>query len=90
MPATWLHVSDFHFRGGYPYDRDVVLSALVRYVKDFRESRRRPDVVFVTGDIAYAGQADEYKMAIGFFDALLDATGLDRRRHITQKRRWFV
>jgi len=25
MSLTWLHVSDFHFKAGDPYDRDVVL-----------------------------------------------------------------
>jgi hypothetical protein len=30
MHLTWLHISDFHIRGGDPYDRDVVLRALVK------------------------------------------------------------
>ena len=33
MKVSWLHVSDFHFKGGDPYDRDVVLRALVRSVR---------------------------------------------------------
>jgi hypothetical protein len=37
MPVSWLHVSDFHFKGGDPYDRNVVLGALVRSVKEFHE-----------------------------------------------------
>ena len=32
MPITWLHISDFHIRAGDPYDRDVVLRALVKSV----------------------------------------------------------
>jgi hypothetical protein len=35
MNVTWLHVSDFHFRGGDPYDREVILRALVQSVKRF-------------------------------------------------------
>ncbi len=42
MNVTWLHVSDFHFRGGDPYDRDVVLRALVQSVKRFREDGKAP------------------------------------------------
>ena len=43
MNVTWLHVSDFHFRGGVPpYDRDIVLRALVQSVRRFRESGKAP------------------------------------------------
>jgi len=79
MKVTWLHVSDFHIRGGDPYDRDVVLKALVSSVKEFREHGRAPDLVLATGDMAYSGKADEYELATKFFDALLDAARLKRR-----------
>jgi hypothetical protein len=80
MNATWLHVSDFHFRGGDPYDRDVVLRALVRSVRRFRDTDRVPDVIFATGDVAYSGKAQEYALATRFFDDLLEAANLDRHR----------
>jgi hypothetical protein len=79
MQVTWLHVSDFHIRGGDSYDRDVVLRALVKSVQDFRERGRTPDLVFATGDIAHAGKAHEYDLATQFFDALIEAAGVDRR-----------
>ena len=78
--VTWLHVSDFHFRGGDPYDRDVVLRALIKSVKDFREKGRKPDLIFATGDVAYSGKPEEYKLATKFFDDLLKAADLDRDR----------
>src|SRR4029077_12483563 len=81
MTVTWLHISDFHFRGGDPYDRDVVLGALVNSVKWFREERgRQPDLIFATGDIAQAGQASEYAAATKFFNDLLAAAGIERRQ----------
>jgi predicted phosphodiesterase len=80
MNVTWLHVSDFHFRGGDSYDRDVVLRALVQSVKRFRDAGRAPDVIFATGDVAYSGKAQEYALATRFFDDLLEAAGLDRCR----------
>ncbi len=80
MSLTWLHISDFHFRAADSYDRDVVLSALIRPVRRFREGGRAPDVIFATGDIAYSGKDEEYAAATEFFDALLNATGLDRSR----------
>jgi tetratricopeptide (TPR) repeat protein/predicted phosphodiesterase len=78
--VTWLHVSDFHIRAGDPYDRDVVLRALVASVKDLRERGRAPDLVFATGDVAYSGKTPEYEPATKFFDDLLVAAGLKRRR----------
>jgi hypothetical protein len=62
MNVTWLHVSDFHFRGGDSYDRDIVLRALVQSVKRFREDGRAPDVIFVTGDIH--GRVDHESLAL--------------------------
>ena len=80
MKVTWLHVSDFHIRGGDSYDRDVVLRALVQSVKFQREERgRSPDLIFATGDIAYSGQAKEYEIATRFFDDLLEAASLEKR-----------
>ncbi len=80
MTASWLHVSDFHFKSGDPYDRDVVLRALVRSVAEFRRSGRQPDLIFATGDVAHSGQESEYQAAAVFFDALCAAAGVDKRR----------
>lgn len=81
MPVTWLHISDIHLKADEAYDRNVVLSALVRSVRGFREREgRAPDVVFATGDIAHSGQPGEYEVATRFFDQLLDAAGLGRAR----------
>jgi 3',5'-cyclic AMP phosphodiesterase CpdA len=79
MALTWLHLSDFHIRMGDSYDRDVVLGALVRAVRRFRERGRSPDVVFATGDVAFSGKSGEYEIATAFFDEVLDAAGLERR-----------
>ena len=80
MKTTWLHVSDFHIRGGDSYDRDVVFRALVKSVKNFRSRGVAPDLIFATGDIAYSGKAQQYELATRFFDELLEAAALDRNR----------
>jgi predicted phosphodiesterase len=77
MDLTWLHVSDFHVRGGDPYDRDVVLRALVGSVGRYRAEGRSPDVIFATGDIAHSGKPQEYEIAEQFFDKLLAAAELE-------------
>ena len=76
MTLRWLHISDFHFRGGDPYDRDVVLRALVCAVRTYRAQGRQPDLIFATGDIAQFGKAHEYAPASAFFDAILDDFGI--------------
>ena len=80
MSVTWLHISDFHVRGGDPYDRDVVLRALVESVAEYRKRGRSPDLIFATGDIAHAGKAEEYEIAGKFFDELLAAVNLPKSR----------
>jgi formylglycine-generating enzyme required for sulfatase activity/predicted phosphodiesterase len=78
MSVTWLHISDFHIRGGDTYESDLVLGSLIRSVRAFYEKGRKPDLIFATGDIAHGGKAGEYVQATSFFDALLDAVKLER------------
>jgi tetratricopeptide (TPR) repeat protein/predicted phosphodiesterase len=80
MKARWLHISDFHFAGGDPYDRNVVLNALVASLRRFQDQGHGADLVFATGDIAQSGKASEYAAATDFFDAVLKELGLGRNR----------
>ena len=80
MSLTWLHVSDFHIRSGDPYDRDVVLRALVESVGQYAQRGRVPDLIFATGDVAHSGKPVEYEMAERFFDDLLRAANLGKER----------
>jgi tetratricopeptide (TPR) repeat protein/predicted phosphodiesterase len=77
---TWLHISDFHVRSGDPYDRDVVLGALVKSAAEYRHQGRSPDLIFATGDIAHSGKPQEYELAEKFFDDLLSAVDLPKER----------
>ena len=80
VSITWLHISDFHVRSGDPYDRDVVLRALVRSAAEYRQQGRSPDLIFSTGDLAHSGKPQEYDLAGKFFDDLLSAVGLPKNR----------
>ena len=80
MRLSWLHVSDFHFRGGDPYDRDVVLRRWSGRCAVSEEQGRQPDLIFATGDVAHSGGQGEYEAATDFFDALLAAAGVEKRR----------
>jgi predicted phosphodiesterase len=81
-PGTlrWLHISDFHLREAVPYDRDVVLKALLTSIPSLVARYGKLDLVFATGDIAYSGLRGEYNHASLFFESLLDAVELTRER----------
>ena len=80
-PITWLHISDLHFRSSQSYNANIVLEALLRDVGELvEEEGLRPDLIAVTGDIAFSGQEHEYEAAKLFFDDLLPATGLGKER----------
>ncbi|ACF43030.1 SUMF1/EgtB/PvdO family nonheme iron enzyme [Pelodictyon phaeoclathratiforme] len=80
MTVTWLHISDFHIGSGDGYDTDVVLKALIRSVKRFYDTGRKPDLIFATGDIAKSGKKGEYERATVFFNDLLEAADLQRHQ----------
>ena len=79
---TWLHLSDLHFRakGQHKWDEDIVLRALLDDVRARVEDGLTPDVILVSGDIAFSGAPEEYALAGHFFDDLLKATSLPKTR----------
>ncbi len=81
--VTWLHVSDFHFGGRIqdPHNQRTVFEALLKDVREHVEHKSwHPDFILVTGDIAFSGQELEYAMAGRFFEELLAATSLSRKK----------
>jgi 3',5'-cyclic AMP phosphodiesterase CpdA len=75
---TWLHLSDLHFRTSEleRYNANVVLDKLLDDVKTLMATKGfRPDVIFFTGDVAFSGDADEYRLAGDFFERLLETIG---------------
>jgi predicted phosphodiesterase len=74
----WLHISDFHFKSGESYDRDVVLEAFFSSLATLVDRAGKPDLVFATGDVGHSGKPKEYDGATAFFDRLLKETGLER------------
>lgn len=77
---TWLHVSDLHFGGGFvshQYSRQEILKALLEDVRaDVKEGRLgRPDLILVTGDIAFQAAPQEYHEARAWLSQLAEAVG---------------
>lgn len=70
---TWVHVSDLHFGHGdahYHFDQVGVTNALLRDVEGMCKRLGPPDLLVVTGDIAFSGQAAQYAQATEWLRAL--------------------
>ncbi len=76
---TWLHLSDLHASQRSGWDARRVLKALG---KDLRtlvdEHELHPDLIFFTGDAAFAGRAEELDTAAGLFEEVRQICGVDR------------
>lgn len=78
-----LHISDLHVRDDETesFDRSVVLGPLIdRVRKDVKDNSFRPEIVVVTGDVAFKGVAAEYGLAKAFLDDLLEALDLGHKK----------
>ncbi|AUB85656.1 SUMF1/EgtB/PvdO family nonheme iron enzyme [Candidatus Thiodictyon syntrophicum] len=62
-PIRLLHLSDIHFRADTAWDSDPVLRDLARFIAGEVRQGLVPDLVAVTGDLAFSGKADEYRRA---------------------------
>jgi predicted MPP superfamily phosphohydrolase len=79
-PICWLHISDVHMRVTTGWSQDVVLKAMCDDIERQRKDGISADFILVTGDLAFSGQADEYKLVASFFDALVSASGVHKDR----------
>jgi tetratricopeptide (TPR) repeat protein/predicted MPP superfamily phosphohydrolase len=75
---TWLHVSDLHFGHGdakVRFDQDAVTHAIVQHARIMAAEIGPPDVVFVTGDLAFSGQPSEFQKGAEWIKKLREAVG---------------
>ena len=61
QPIRILHLSDLHFRADRAWDSDPVLRDLARFIADEVRQGLVPDLVAITGDLAFSGKPDEYR-----------------------------
>jgi len=74
--VTWLHLSDFHLRVNTAWSQDQVLSTLLDDVRARYSGENAPDLLFLTGDFAFSGKAEEYVLAEEFVRELGAAVNL--------------
>ena len=66
-----LHISDLHVSEKGNFNRSIVLDPLIDRVKLDRNKDFKPEIVAVTGDIAFSGKQVEYELAGQFFRDLI-------------------
>jgi len=71
-----LHLSDLHVSAQGNFDRSVVLDPLITRIKEDLTKGFKPEIVIMSGDVAFSGKTEEYALAKGFFDKLLTALKL--------------
>ncbi len=79
-PICWLHISDIHMRVSEKWSHDVVLEAMCQNIAKQRREGVSADFILSTGDLAFSGKVDEYKLVEAFFDALSNASGVPKER----------
>ncbi|WP_197282125.1 SUMF1/EgtB/PvdO family nonheme iron enzyme [Dethiosulfatarculus sandiegensis] len=80
--ATLLHLSDLHIRNNAEetLDRSMVLDPLLERIKYDYSKGLRPELVLISGDIAFKGIKEEYDLALPFFKKLLGVLHLKNDR----------
>ena len=74
-PVRILHLSDIHFKASKAWDADPVMRALAAFIGEEVERDGPPDLVAITGDIAFAGAPAEYALARKWLDDLWPKLG---------------
>ncbi len=82
--VRWLQLSDLQCRHRLDWQGLAALEALAQWLHGVTARGEGPDLVFVTGDIAYSGKRSEYDQAERYLDRL--ATAMDREPRTS----WFV
>ncbi len=57
-----LHLSDLHVSAQGNFDRSVVLDPLIIRLKEDLEKGFQPEIVIMSGDIAFSGKPEEYEL----------------------------
>jgi predicted phosphodiesterase len=77
---TWLHLSDFHLRVSTGWAQDAVLSTMLTDIRSRYGGVDRPDIAFLTGDLAFSGKEEEYRFAEDFVRKLCSSINLPIER----------
>lgn len=74
-----LHLSDLHLKKAN-FSQDVVITSLAKKIKELFKKGATPDLLLITGDIAFSGKAEEYEEAKLFVDSICGACKLSNEQ----------
>jgi calcineurin-like phosphoesterase family protein len=69
---TWLHLSDIHFRDREVFDLRSASLAVDERLRELHADGFSPDLVFITGDLAFGGKREEYPSALDLIRSTCD------------------
>lgn len=70
-----LHLSDLHFTAS-GVSQDVVVSSLSKKIENICKEGVKPNIIVLTGDIAFSGKVEEYAKAKEFIDKIAQFCGI--------------
>lgn len=80
---TWLHISDIHFGHGkearHRVDQKIVCDEIVKDAEQVVQDLGSPDLVLVTGDIAFKADPKEYEQAMQWLERLMETVNTDKK-----------
>lgn len=83
---TWLHISDIHFGHGgekarHRVDQKIICAEILRDAKEMAMHLGSPDLIFITGDVAFKGDPrQEYLQAAKWIEELLQAVNAKKNQ----------
>jgi predicted MPP superfamily phosphohydrolase len=80
-PIRVLHLSDFHFRAKSNWDAEPVLIELGGAIRELVDAGLAPDMIVLSGDLAFSGQRTEFLSAAKWIDKVLlkSLRGFDKK-----------
>ncbi len=76
-----IHISDLHYKSGWPEENDIVLEAFLSDLERL-QADSQPSYLVVSGDLAHAGDSSQYQALQDKWDSRLARIGIDRERRI--------
>lgn len=69
MKLKILHLSDLHF-SSKGLSQDIVISSLSKKIEELSKIESKPNILILTGDIAFSGKPEEYNKAKDFINKI--------------------
>lgn len=79
MKLRILHLSDLHLKKDN-VSQDIVLSSLLKKIEGICNEEDKPNILIITGDIAYSGKPEEYNLAKTFIDKACQLCEIETER----------